>query len=179
MIGSLNREICRDLQFLLSKFLAEYDSVVTVGIFGGIRGRWSNILWQKQAQLNLLPISLPFFLKLQPTTKMAPQTHIATIMLALASFQATSALPAPETVYPEVIPGPGLPSLASLNLTSAELYQMGLPKCMYRHFITLLESIANVLEQLPLSDQLPSLILPAVPTLDMLMSIVLSLVITI
>jgi len=25
--------------------------------------------------------------------------------------------------YPEVIPGPGLPSLASLNLTSAELYE--------------------------------------------------------
>ena len=36
---------------------------------------------------------------------------------------ATCILAAPKT-YPEVIPGPGLPSLASLNLTSAELYEM-------------------------------------------------------
>lgn len=32
-----------------------------------------------------------------------------------------------ERIYPEVIPGPGLPSLASLNLTSADLYTMRLP----------------------------------------------------
>ncbi|KAL2192582.1 hypothetical protein P885DRAFT_47343 [Corynascus similis CBS 632.67] len=31
-------------------------------------------------------------------------------------------------VYPEVIPGPGLPSLAELNTTTAELYEMGLPE---------------------------------------------------
>ncbi|KAH6879987.1 hypothetical protein BKA70DRAFT_1447599 [Coprinopsis sp. MPI-PUGE-AT-0042] len=33
------------------------------------------------------------------------------------------ALPAEATVLPEIIPGPGLPSLASLNLTSADLYK--------------------------------------------------------
>lgn len=32
------------------------------------------------------------------------------------------------TKYPEVVPGPGLPSLAELGLTSAQLYQMGTPK---------------------------------------------------
>lgn len=30
---------------------------------------------------------------------------------------------APGRVYPEVVPGPGLPSLASLNLTSAMLFE--------------------------------------------------------
>jgi hypothetical protein len=29
-----------------------------------------------------------------------------------------------DIVYPEVIPGPGLPSLESLGLTSKELYEM-------------------------------------------------------
>jgi len=38
-----------------------------------------------------------------------------------------SAMAAPK-VYPEVIPGPGLPSLASLNLTSAQLYEMESPE---------------------------------------------------
>jgi hypothetical protein len=33
----------------------------------------------------------------------------------------------PTVQYPEVIPGPGLPSLASLNLTSAQLYEMPFP----------------------------------------------------
>jgi hypothetical protein len=31
-------------------------------------------------------------------------------------------------VYPEVIPGPGLPSLAELNVTSAQLYELGIPE---------------------------------------------------
>ncbi|KAL2143329.1 hypothetical protein VTI28DRAFT_10572 [Corynascus sepedonium] len=31
-------------------------------------------------------------------------------------------------VYPVVTPGPGLPSLAELNLTSAQLYEIGVPK---------------------------------------------------
>ncbi|KAL2193686.1 hypothetical protein P885DRAFT_63679 [Corynascus similis CBS 632.67] len=46
-------------------------------------------------------------------------------LLSLASFQGVMAAP---KVYPEVIPGPGLPSLAQLNLTSSQLYEMDLPK---------------------------------------------------
>jgi hypothetical protein len=37
------------------------------------------------------------------------------------------ATPAPA-VYPEVIPGPGLPSLAELGITSAQLWEMGPPE---------------------------------------------------
>jgi hypothetical protein len=48
-------------------------------------------------------------------------------LLGLASLQGVMAAPAPE-VSPEVIPGPGLPSLAELGLTSAQLYEMGTPK---------------------------------------------------
>lgn len=56
---------------------------------------------------------------------MAPTTQMSALLLSLA-FGAATALPAVETVktYPEVIPGPGLPSLASLNLTSVDLYTM-------------------------------------------------------
>jgi hypothetical protein len=57
---------------------------------------------------------------------MAPTTHIAA--LVLLSLRAVSALPTAETIYPEVIPGPGLPSLAELGLTSAQLYTMK-PEC--------------------------------------------------
>lgn len=51
---------------------------------------------------------------------------------ALTGLCAAHTVPAPgaslvERDYPEVIPGPGLPSLASLNLTSKMLYEMPLP----------------------------------------------------
>ncbi|KAK3299464.1 uncharacterized protein B0H64DRAFT_100563 [Chaetomium fimeti] len=48
-------------------------------------------------------------------------------VLGLASLQGAMAAPAAE-VFPEVIPGPGLPSLADLGLTSAQLYKMPTPK---------------------------------------------------
>jgi hypothetical protein len=54
---------------------------------------------------------------------MAPTTHMFTFLLSVAVATA-SALPAVDRVYPEVIPGPGLPTLAELNLTSAQLYTM-------------------------------------------------------
>jgi hypothetical protein len=51
------------------------------------------------------------------------KTHINRLLaLTLCAVGLANALPTAEE-YPEVIPGPGLPSLASLNLTSAELYQ--------------------------------------------------------
>ncbi|KAK4032533.1 hypothetical protein C8A01DRAFT_20400 [Parachaetomium inaequale] len=46
-------------------------------------------------------------------------------LLGLASLQGVLAAP---KAYPEVIPGPGLPSLAELDVTSAQLYEMGVPK---------------------------------------------------
>lgn len=44
----------------------------------------------------------------------------------LAILKGVVSLPATEirTIYPTVIPGPGLPSLESLNLTSEDLYTM-------------------------------------------------------
>lgn len=55
--------------------------------------------------------------------------YFAAILLAVASLQAASAGPlvGRDEVF-EVIPGEGLPSLESLNLTSAELYAMPLDK---------------------------------------------------
>ena len=57
---------------------------------------------------------------------MAPIKYLQTLLLALTSLNAVLAAPAADssTVYPEVIPGEGLPSLAELNVTSAELYTM-------------------------------------------------------
>ncbi len=46
-------------------------------------------------------------------------------LLGLAALQGVMAAP---KVYPEVIPGPGLPSLAELNVTSAQLYELGIPE---------------------------------------------------
>ncbi|CEJ93333.1 hypothetical protein VHEMI08926 [[Torrubiella] hemipterigena] len=47
----------------------------------------------------------------------------SSLILALAGAAAAAA----TAKYPEVKPGPGLPSLAELGITSAELYQMGKP----------------------------------------------------
>lgn len=59
---------------------------------------------------------------------------ISSLILSLASLQAVSTSPVNEvreTTYPDVIPGPGLPSLQSLGLTSAQLYEMPKPEaCM-------------------------------------------------
>jgi hypothetical protein len=48
-------------------------------------------------------------------------------LAGLAALQGVLAAPSPN-VLPELIPGPGLPSLAELNITTAQLYEMGLPK---------------------------------------------------
>ncbi|KAJ7271857.1 hypothetical protein C8J57DRAFT_1716049 [Mycena rebaudengoi] len=49
--------------------------------------------------------------------------HFAHLLaFTICAVDVALALPTADD-YPEVIPGPGLPSLASLNLTSAELYQ--------------------------------------------------------
>lgn len=51
------------------------------------------------------------------------------VLILVASLQAVSAMAIDDRAakVPEVIPGPGLPSLKSLGLTSAELYAMGKP----------------------------------------------------
>lgn len=58
--------------------------------------------------------------------KMLKAFSLATLLLYISSpctDASASPISVAEKVYPEVIPGPGLPSLASLELTSAELYQ--------------------------------------------------------
>ncbi|KAF1935655.1 hypothetical protein EJ02DRAFT_415413 [Clathrospora elynae] len=62
---------------------------------------------------------------------MLSASFISTLLLAIASFQAVSASPtvqARKEAYPEVVPGLGLPSLESLGLTSAQLYEMPRPE---------------------------------------------------
>jgi hypothetical protein len=61
--------------------------------------------------------------------------------LLIALVLATGILAAPKS-YPEVIPGPGLPSLASLNLTSADLYELD--------YHTILSDITSREESAPL-----------------------------
>ncbi len=58
-----------------------------------------------------------------PELRMAK--FLISFLFGLASTQAAAATP--FKAYPEVIPGPGLPSLAELNLTSAQLYEQGPP----------------------------------------------------
>jgi hypothetical protein len=61
--------------------------------------------------------------------------------LLIALVLATGILAAPKS-YPKVIPGPGLPSLASLNLTSADLYELD--------YHTILSDITSREESAPL-----------------------------
>jgi hypothetical protein len=49
------------------------------------------------------------------------------ILFFLLSTIFCSAVLSQEDAYPEVVPGPGLPSIASVNLTTADLYNMPLP----------------------------------------------------
>jgi hypothetical protein len=61
----------------------------------------------------------------------AMTNYAAVLFLTFNILRAVSATPlmARDDV-PEVIPGPGLPSLESLGVTSAELHAMGLPDSM-------------------------------------------------
>jgi hypothetical protein len=60
--------------------------------------------------------------KINPYT-VEMKIHFAHLLaFTICAVDVALALPTADD-YPEVIPGPGLPSLASLNLTSAELYQ--------------------------------------------------------
>jgi hypothetical protein len=49
---------------------------------------------------------------------------LSIFVLAVIALGSNAAAVATAETYPEVIPGPDLPSLASLNLTSADLYKM-------------------------------------------------------
>jgi hypothetical protein len=74
------------------------------------------------------------------------EQYTLSLLLLFALTQVAYTSPVINTVpavqYPEVIPGPGLPSLASLNLTSAQLYEMPFPTAptdgMYSITISLL-----------------------------------------
>ena len=54
--------------------------------------------------------------------KMRGTSLVASALLSLFCYVAAVLATAPQS-FPEVKPGPGLPSLASMNLTSAQLYQ--------------------------------------------------------
>lgn len=54
---------------------------------------------------------------------MAPSILQSLLMTSMAALVSANVMK-----YPEVVPGPGLPSLEEVGLTSAQLYQMGMPK---------------------------------------------------
>ncbi|KFY82089.1 hypothetical protein V500_10829 [Pseudogymnoascus sp. VKM F-4518 (FW-2643)] len=55
---------------------------------------------------------------------MIAATYLSPLILALASFNVVTGL---AMANPEIIPGPGLPSLKELGITSADLYKMERP----------------------------------------------------
>lgn len=64
------------------------------------------------------------------TSRHSHYSKMAKSMIFSVILHVSLALSKPTSVarnYPEVIPGPGMPSLASLNLTSADLYNMARP----------------------------------------------------
>lgn len=62
---------------------------------------------------------------------MIATTYVTPAILALASFNAVTGAAIEALKTPQVIPGPGLPSLKELGLTSADLYKIGRPdSCM-------------------------------------------------
>ena len=62
---------------------------------------------------------------------------VASVLLPLSIYAV--AMPAtPQQAFPVVKPGPGLPSLGSLNLTSAQLYQGYSKICLYLFIFSLL-----------------------------------------
>lgn len=59
---------------------------------------------------------------------MVSSKHLSALVLGLASLAAAAPALEARNSVPEVIPGPGLPSLESLGLTSEMLYAMGVPE---------------------------------------------------
>jgi hypothetical protein len=57
-------------------------------------------------------------------------------LLFLLTTTSGSVIATQEHAYPEVVPGPGLPSLASLGLTTADLYNMPLPSASLPSIVT-------------------------------------------
>ena len=79
---------------------------------------------RQQAHRSISRVSLTI-IHLPTVASITMANFLISSLLSLASLQGTMAAP---KVYPEVIPGPGLPSLAELNLTSAQLYEMKTPE---------------------------------------------------
>jgi hypothetical protein len=63
-------------------------------------------------------------------TILALGTFLFILLLTYISFNPTAAHPTSGKLYPEVIPGPGIPTLAELGFTSADLYTMEINSCM-------------------------------------------------
>lgn len=62
-------------------------------------------------------------------TNMTLTTRLTSLVLGLASLKLAAGA---AIAQPEVVPGPGLPSLEQLGLTSAELYSLGKPNISMR-----------------------------------------------
>ena len=75
---------------------------------------------------------------------------VASVLLPIFVYVAVMPATAQQT-YPVVTPGPGLPSLASLNLTSAQLYQGDSKTCLCLSIFSLLMILIE--EPAPLSTE--------------------------
>lgn len=89
-----------------------------------------------------------FQTSLDLTLKMLFAKSLSPFTLIMVALQTASAAPAPQDAavnVPEVIPGPGLPSLESLGLTSEQLYAMGLPAKGTRFYPAIFSTVAVLL----------------------------------
>ena len=107
----LSRDASRDIQG--SNSLWNFDD--------GFKGEHSSISLIREQKNSRMFTRIPVF---------------AAVLSALSST--VVAVPAARSSVPEVIPGPGLPSLASLNLTSADLYAMGPPPALGKYVTPLM-----------------------------------------
>ena len=103
---------------------------------GPTRLRWSCVLQAATVPQSfdgglkgeLSPIAPP---SKQKKTKMFTKIPLLATLSVFATI--VVAVSAATSSVPELIPGPGLPSLESLNLTSADLYAMGPPPALSKY----------------------------------------------
>jgi hypothetical protein len=88
-------------------------------------------------------VAVPLHASIFPLHHSSPRTtptlfkmYFSAIASTLLLATAVSASPLVEQrkAHPEIIPGPGLPSVASLGLTMAQLYETPVPAGMIRPF---------------------------------------------
>jgi hypothetical protein len=121
---------CGDVAHGLMCIFSEQVPILRKHIREGCLGRRYKRLI-KSTQLSSPPAFAAHFTPPSTASSSAPslKMHFQTIATSFLFSLAVSASPLVKS-FPEVIPGEGLPSLASLGLTSAQLYEAPVPQGM-------------------------------------------------